>query len=150
MKRLIIILLVVQSQLAWAQRSTDTPKYLLPPGQDSLAATSAVVPPKSPLEILWEQQTVSGQNAVVEKATAGFFSTGKNAGIYAFHTVAPRGTVLKVRNLNNDRIIYVKVLGPMPVTTQFKGCNLGLSDAAKSALGARDSKTFCEISYMGY
>lgn len=146
MKLLILLLLLLQSQLLFAQHS-DTPKYVMPPYGDT---TQAATQPKSPLELQWEQQTVNGQNAVVEKATVGFFATGKNAGIYAFHTAAPRGTIVKVRNMNNDHVIYVKVLGPLPNTKAFAGCSLGLSNDAKATLGVRNTKAFCEISYMGY
>jgi hypothetical protein len=125
---------------------TDTPKYVMPAFGD----TSRPVAPKSALELQWEEQTTSGASAVVEKATAGFFATGKNAGIYAFHNVASRGTILKVRNLNNDHVIFVKVLGPLPLTNPFKGCTLGLSNDAKAALGVRESKAFCEVSYLSF
>lgn len=151
MKNFLLFALLLCAQASDAQRVADTPKYIMPAmGENNSGADTAARIPKSPLEILWEEQTVAGANALTEKVTAGFFNTAGNAGIYAFHTIAPRGTVLKVKNLNNDRVIYVKVLGPLPLTNQFKGCSLGLSNAAKAALAARDSKVFCEISYMGY
>ncbi len=134
-----------------AQQRADTPKYLLPSVQQTMPIRDSVmVIRKLPLQNEWETQTAYGASAVTEKATAGFFSTGKGGGIYAFHNVAPRGSILQVRNLNNEHIVYVKVLGPMPVTKQLKGCNLALSNAAKVALDVRDFKAYCEISYQGY
>jgi hypothetical protein len=147
MKQFIALMLLLLPFLANAQHN-DTPKYLLQPFGDTIH--TAATPQKSPLEIKWEEQTLSGQNATTEKVTVGFFTTGKNAGVYAFHTIAPRGTILRVRNLNNDRIVYVKVLGPLPLTAAFKGCALGLSSDAKALLGVRDTKAFCEISYLSY
>ncbi len=123
--------------------------YLLPP-QHGTDTTGTTAPPKSALQLLWEEQTLTGTAALTEKATAGFFSTGKGAGIYAFHNTAPRGAVMQVKNLNNDRTIYVKVLGPIPATKPFRGCTLALSNAAKVSLDVRDFKAYCEISYMGY
>ena len=58
--------------------------------------------------------------------------------------------VMQVRNLNNGRTIYVKILGPLPDTKQYAGCVLGLSSGAKGALGVRETKAFCEMSYAGY
>lgn len=147
MKKLIITLLLLAPVVAIAQHHTDTAKYVMPPFGDT-AHMAALQ--KSPLELKWEEQTSLGQNATIEKATAGFFTTGRNAGVYAFHATAARGTILKVRNLNNDRIVYVKVLGPLPQTTAFRGCTLGLSSDAKALLGVRDTKAFCEISYLSY
>jgi hypothetical protein len=141
MKRLVLLILLLQSLPLFAQHA-DSAKYVMPPPADTAHVKSA-------LELAWEQQTQQGLNAMVEKATAGFFNTGRNAGIYAFYTTAPRGTVLKVRNLNNDRIIYVKVLGPLPNTKAFAGCTLGLSNDAKTALDVRNTRVLCEISYMG-
>lgn len=148
LKKILLSLMLMLPLCALAQQKTDTPLYLMPAfGTDT---TRQLLPKKSALELLWEQQTVGGQNAITEKATAGFYSTGAGAGVYAFHDTAPRGSVLRVKNLNNDRVIYVKVLAPIPVTKQFKGCTLGLTNSAKAALGAHDAKIFCEISYMGY
>lgn len=147
MKKLIAIILFLAPLSALAQHN-DTPKYVLPPFGDT--THTPVVPQKSPLELKWDEQTLSGQNATVEKVSAGFFTTGKNAGVYAFHATAARGTILKVRNLNNDHVVYVKVLGPLPQTTAFKGCALGLSSDVKALLGVRDTKAFCEISYLSY
>src|ERR1051325_459447 len=106
---ILIVLLLTQSQTMLAQRHTDTPKYVMRPIQDSVKIPA----PKSALEQAWEAQTQSGTNAITENATVGFFATGKGASMYAFHSTAPRGTILKVRNLNNDQTIYVKVLGPL-------------------------------------
>ena len=35
-------------------------------------------------------------------------------------------------------------------TKQYAGCVLGLSSGAKGALGVRETKAFCEMSYAGY
>jgi LysM repeat protein len=132
----------------------DTPKYVM--GSIDTFSLPPVEPPvviNPTLGQLWKEQTVDGANAVVEKGSVGFYTvTGHAAGanIFAFSNTAPRGTVMRVRNLNNGHYIYVKVLGPLPDTKPFAGCILGLSNAAKSALGVRETKAFCELSYMGY
>ena len=129
----------------------DTAEYLSLPVVPAPAVAKSDVPPS--LEQEWNEQTVEGLNAVTEKGTAGFFPISEKApkaAIYAFHNAAARGTVMRVRNMNNDRVIYVKVLGPLPVTKMFAGCVLGLSSGAKAALGVRETKAFCEMSYAGY
>lgn len=140
------------------------PKYILPPSNHSssdiaaadttiLSNDTALILQKSPLEIEWETQTDSGQNSTLAKGTAGFFPMNGHAvgaGIYAFHSTAARGTIIRVRNLNNNAVVFVKVLGPLPDSKRFAGCIIGLSDKMKVALGVRESKAFCELSYVGY
>jgi hypothetical protein len=134
-----------------AHQDDDTAEYILMPPEVTVATPKTDIP--QALEQLWMEQTVDGQNVVTEKGTAGFFSINGNAvgaDLYAFHNAAARGTVLRVRNINNGRTIYVKVLGPVPETKQYAGCVLGLSDRAKAALGVQETKMFCEMSYAGY
>ncbi|MEO6831557.1 MAG: hypothetical protein ABI378_04640 [Chitinophagaceae bacterium] len=133
------------------------PKYILPASTDTIeeivSIDTAIILQKSPLEIEWETQTDSGQNAIQEKGTAGFFPMNGHAvgaGIYAFHSTAARGTVIRVRNLNNNAVAFVKVLGPLPDSKRFSGCIIGLSDKIKTALGVQENKAFCELSYVGY
>lgn len=113
-------------------------------------STTGIVPP---LQVLWNEQTMDGKNVVTEKGSAGFFQLAGNAAgasTYAFHSAAAKGTVIKVKNIANGRYIFVKVLGPVPNTKQYYGCQIGLSNAAKTALGVREAKAFVELSYAGY
>jgi LysM repeat protein len=140
---------------------------LRPDVRDPYADTVEVIPPdvlsgtvsesrpaaEPTIEQLWKEQTIEGLNVIREKGTAGFFSIKGHAplaSVYAFHNTAARGTIMLVRNINNDRTVYVKVLGPLPDSKQYAGCVLGLSDGAKAALGARENKVFVEMSYAGY
>ena len=111
------------------------------------------LPPVVTLKDLFDEQTMQEQNLVWEKGTAAFFSMttqAKGASVYAFHNKASKGSVIRVKNMNNGKIVYVKVLGPMPNTKQYYNCIIGLSGSAKAALGVRDDKAFCELSYAGY
>ena len=141
-----------QPQSGMKVTQQDTPKYVFQPVADTNgSATKPDAPPT--LAQQWAQETADGMNARHEKGSAGFFSlnsTTTGASVYAFHNTAARGTIIQVRNLNNDRVIYVKVLGPMPETKQYAGCIIGLSSSAKAALGIRETKAFCELSYLGY
>jgi len=105
------------------------------------------------LQQLWNEQTIEGLNVIREKGSAGFFNVkgqASSAAVYAFHNTVARGTIMLVRNINNGRSVYVKVLGPLPDSKQYAGCVLGLSDGAKAALGVRENKVFVEMSYAGY
>ncbi len=148
MKQLLLLLLIAQPMLLQAQTQKDSLDNMMPAGRQGwMNATDSVIAPKSPMEKEWDAQTVDGTNLRTEKATAGFYQTTPQAGIYAFYTDAPRGKVLRIRNVNNDSVTFVKVIGPLPQRRVFKGCSLGLSNEAKEALGVRDNKAMCEVSY---
>ena len=144
----------------------DTPKYVMQQQQPPVrtepvqqpeempdTAVSEPVPHPQTIDELFKEQTQDGQNVVWEKGSAAFFGlTGqaKGAAVFAFHNKAAKGAVIRVKNMNNGRIVYVKVLGPLPMTKQYYNCIIGLSNSAKAALGVRDAKAFCELSYAGY
>lgn len=105
------------------------------------------------LKDLWEDQTLGGRNGVQEKGSAGFYNLTvqtEEAAWLAFHNSASKGSVIRVRNMNNNKMIFVKVIGPLPAGKQFHGCVLGLSNVAKNALGVSENKVFCEMNFAGY
>lgn len=105
------------------------------------------------LKDLWEDQTMGGKNVVIEKGSGGFYNLTVNtdeAPWLAFHNSASKGSVIRVRNLNNGKVIFVKVIGPLPAGKHFYGCILGLSNVAKQALGVHENKVFIEMNYAGY
>lgn len=100
------------------------------------------------LDSLYNTQTRNGTNTISEKGTAVFFEkTGSNKVFYAFHNTTPRGAIIKVYNPGSGKTIYVKVLSTIPDTKEFANCIIGISNAAKEALGATDSKAWCELTY---
>ncbi len=140
---------------AVAAKQVDTPKYML--SAPSLAPTDTSIdvpgPAVATLQDLFKEQTLQEQNLVWEKGSAAFFSMttqAKGASVFAFHNKAAKGSVIRVKNMNNGRIVFVKVLGPIPLTKQYFNCIIGLSGSAKAALGVKDAKAFCELSYAGY
>jgi hypothetical protein len=151
MKKILFVVLALLPLLSIAQQKGDSPLYVLPPfGDEAGTVLHDTVAVKSPLEVEWDDQTLNGVNAHSEKVTAGFYHTAPQAGIYAFYTEVSRGRVLRVRNLNNDSVVFVKVVGALPLRTAFKGCSLGLSNEAKAALDVRDNRAFCEVSYADF
>ena len=100
------------------------------------------------LDIEYNKQTNNGSNVLTEKGTAVFFEKSGKSGVYlAFHNSTPRGTIIKVYNPGTGKTTYVKVLGPIPDTKQYANCIIGISEAAKEALGVTDNKAWCELSY---
>lgn len=131
------------------------PKYVLndTPVAARLPDTAMPMKPANPLEALFDEQTVNHKNMVQEKVSAGFYQIAGNtpgAARYAFHNAAARGSVIRVKNIANGRIVFVKILGPVPNSKQCAGCSIGLSNVMKAALGVRESKAFVELSYAGY
>lgn len=128
----------------------DTPKYVMQGAPDTLVHEGRPAPAPNSLEAAYDLQTQDGQNATTEHGAAAFYaitSKTKGAAAYAFHNTAPRGTVIKVRNVNNGRYVFVKVIGPLPMTKQYVNSIIGLSNAAKAALGVKEARAFCELSY---
>lgn len=100
------------------------------------------------LDSIYNVQTRNGTNTISEKGTAVFFEkTGSNKVYYAFHNTTPRGAIIKVYNPGSGKTIYVKVLSAIPDTKEFANCIIGISNAAKEALGVTDSKSWCELTY---
>ncbi len=65
--------------------------------------------------------------------------------LFALHKYAPIGSVLKVRNLMNNRIIYVKVIGKLPETDENRTTVIKLSKAAARQLHVLDEKFLVEL-----
>ena len=100
-------------------------------------------------DTIYNRQTNNGLNVLTEKGTAVFFPPGARPGTsyQAFHNTTPRGTIIKVFNPGTSKTIYVKVLGPVPDTKLYANSIIGISDAAREALGITDNKAWVELSY---
>lgn len=100
------------------------------------------------LDTVYNRQTNNGQNVLTEKGTAVFFEKAGKLNTYlAFHNTTPRGTIIKVFNPGTGKMIYAKVLGPVPDTKLYANSIIGICDAAKEALGITESKAWVELSY---
>lgn len=69
-------------------------------------------------------------------------------GYFALHRSLPIGTVLKVRNLMNDKIVFAKVIGRLPNTDANEKIMLKLPEAAKENLKVLDAQLVMEVSYL--
>lgn len=110
--------------------------------------TAGIIPVPGGLDTVYNTQTNNGLNVLTEKGTAAFFEKPGHSNLYyAFHNEVSRGAIIKVFNPGTGKSVYVKVLGPLPDTKLYANCIIGISDNAKEALGAVDSRLWCELSY---
>jgi hypothetical protein len=95
-------------------------------------------------------QTDNGRKARNANGLAGVFKSTSgwdNGKFYALMNNVERGTVVKVTNLTNNKVVFVKVLGDIADIKQNTGIVIVLSDAAVGQLGAATDRFTAELSY---
>ncbi len=104
----------------------------------------------SETETAYMKQTHNEAKITLEKGPAVFFDLAGGHGgnvFYGFHNTVPRGTIIKVYNPGTSRAIYVKILGPLPETKQYYNTIMGINSDAKEALGVKETRLWCELSF---
>jgi LysM repeat protein len=81
--------------------------------------------------------------AAMFKTTSGW-QDGK---YYCFHNTAEPGTIIKITNNANGKVVYAKVLDAIPDIKQNSGLLLRISNSAADELGVTDTKFDCSVSY---
>ncbi|NQZ75766.1 MAG: LysM peptidoglycan-binding domain-containing protein [Ekhidna sp.] len=97
----------------------------------------------------------SNRSQIDDKGFEKFFEEGVASVIeamdtkrfLALHRSLPIGTNLEVRNLMNNQVVHVKVVGRLPDTGLNRNLLLRLSQPAYDQLGILDSKSRVEVSY---
>ncbi len=89
----------------------------------------------------------NGFERIYEEGVASVIQSMKTSRFLALHRSLPIGTNLEVRNLMNNQIVHVKVVGKLPNTGLNKNLLLRLSQPAYDQLGILDSKSRVEVSY---
>lgn len=123
---------------------------------ESVKPAPSVTPPSSSgggqsgLSADFTQAQQSGKTLYSSRETISWINT-ENAqmsnSFFALHKTAPVGTVIKVTNLVNKRIVYVKVLGRLPETSENIDLVLRMSSAGKKALMLNGDKAYVNIDY---
>ncbi|HEY1870409.1 MAG TPA: hypothetical protein VGG71_05085, partial [Chitinophagaceae bacterium] len=88
-----------------------------------------------------KQQPLSKEQTV----TSGIFKTSSgwsDAKYYLLMNGAEPGTIVRITNPSNNKIVYAKLLGEMSSATQSQGLNIRISDAAAAALDVSDTGKF--------
>jgi len=65
---------------------------------------------------------------------------------YAMHKTAPLGSIIMVKNLMNDRVVYAKVIGKLPNIKSNEKIIVKLSGGAARYLNVLDDKFMVELS----
>jgi len=80
-----------------------------------------------------------------ETVTSGIFKTSsgwEDAKYYLLIDKVPPGTIIRVINPTNNKVVYAKVLGEMTGIRQNEGLNIRISNAAASALEITEQDKF--------
>lgn len=102
-------------------------------------------------EVLEKQFTgteKSSETVDISRGVATWITTKQDENMknfYALHKYAPIGTLIKVRNLMNNRTTYVKVVGKLPDTEEYKSIAIKLSGGAAHYLQVLDEKFLVEL-----
>ena len=89
-----------------------------------------------------------GFNRVYEEGIAAVISEISTSKYLALHRTLPIGTELQVRNLMNNLVVHVKVVGKLPDTGLNRNILVRLSKPAYEQLGILDPKSRVEISHF--
>lgn len=99
----------------------------------------------------FEQQVKTNPVSKNETVTSGIFKTTsgwQDAKYYLLIDKVAPGTIVKVINPTNNKIVYAKVLGEMSGIRQNEGLNVRISNAAASALEiAEQDKFIVKVNY---
>ena len=98
---------------------------------------------------LFNEQTTGKSNsssgtAAVFKSTSGW----KDYKYYALMNNVTAGTIIKINNPANNRVVYAKVLGELPPGKDNDGLMIRISNAAASELQVLDTKFPVELSWV--
>lgn len=100
----------------------------------------------------FETKTVKNGNGFEEKVQNGLAEliagSRETRKYLALHRTAKIGTIMKVRNEMNNKMVFVRVLGRIPDTGDNNKVLIKLSNAAYKRLGALDKRFRVELSYM--
>ncbi len=96
------------------------------------------------------ENDISGKYVYMKgKGIATWYKGDNSAGesLYALHKDAQMHTIMKVRNPVNGKVIYVKVIGRLPDTDEYKDIAMQLPSAAARKLNMLDERLILEYSY---
>lgn len=95
-----------------------------------------------------------------DKASAGNVQTTKGTGApmtttlgamenvyFAMHKTLPIGTIIKIKNLVNSKIVYAKVIGKLPETDENKHVIVRYSLGVKKDLQLQNGKCYLQVEY---
>ncbi len=93
--------------------------------------------------------SIGADKAETTKGTAIWINDSSHENqyrFYAMHKSAPIGSVIKVRNLMNERVVYAKVIGKLPNNKSTENIIVKLSAGAARYLNVLDDRFMIELS----
>lgn len=142
-------------------------------GQSLLVEAPRIIKSTPQVNVIVSESTVAPEDTVVVKAvldTARYniqpkersnfeevIETGlaeqiegsaNNRKYLALHKTAKTGTIMRVKNEMNSQEIFVRIIGPLPDTSDNKNLIIKISRAAYDRLGAIDPKFRVRVSYI--
>jgi len=92
-------------------------------------------------------ENVAGSDEVKERGVAELIEgTDGNRKYLALYNAAKVGTIMKVRNETNNREVFVRVMGALPLGSDSKTV-IKISKSALDRLGATESKFNVEVTF---
>lgn len=92
----------------------------------------------------------NGSKILSKKGVANYLAdVADNQNYFAMYDGAPIGTILKVKNLMNNKIAYVKVIGNLPEEDKANDILIKVSSSTARSLGVLDMKFLTEVMYYG-
>ncbi len=98
---------------------------------------------------MFKDKTAAG-NIQITKGTGAPMTTtlGAMENVYfAMHKTLPIGTIIKIKNLVNSKIVYAKVIGKLPETDENKHVIVRYSLGVKKDLQLQNGKCYVQIEY---
>lgn len=95
------------------------------------------------------KSSIAGGKVEATKGTAIWITDSSHENqyrFYAMHKSAPIGSVVMVRNLMNDRVVYAKVIGKLPNNKSNENIVVKLSAGAARYLNVLDDRFVVELS----
>lgn len=121
--------------------------------------TIVTIPPTEELAVNNETQkelivkyknAVTNSKSITVKGTGAPMTTSLGAMesvFFAMHKTLPIGTVIKIKNLVNNKIVYAKVIGKLPETDENKHVIIRYSAGVKNNLQLQNGKCYVQIDY---
>lgn len=139
---------IVQPVEVTVKEKSSTPILPAEPVRESPGNASINV--QGQLEEAYIQDKNRGKSLMTSRGTITWINT-ENAKMsdsyFGLHKTAPIGSIVRVTNLVNKRVVFVKVIGKLPETSDNLNIVLKLSTAAKKSLLLNGDKAYVDIEY---
>lgn len=128
-----------------ADKPVATNKPVVTPRQEPAPAPVSAAGDEGFFKADFLQQVKATPASRQNTVTGGIFKTisgWQDAKFYLLIDDVPTGSIVRITNPDNNRIVYAKVLGEMNGIRQNQGLGIRISSAAASALGITETEKF--------